>query len=296
VIDLEAFAQFVSTTIPVNPLYRNEDVHPHVANDQCILQEIACGVDIWDREDLSTAPFRLKVFRKYANIFTNNQGAERGNKDQNEAASYGREELRTSLVMAGQSFLKEQCKTTVLGQKRESFQGKKKIHEMLSRIQFVHQKMQDLRQKLGSELFDKRLNEIKEKVYVTFTSVRKGVAEESFKAIINQPHVPSAKERVSGIHYSPMVEGFLQFGKLPEKGTNNLILFKHELRGRQMKSLNRELTRDEERAINVGINRLKAAVRADEKSHYASEYQNGYDDKFFKPRHTAYNTWTWSKV
>jgi hypothetical protein len=75
-IDLQAFAKFVETTIPVNPRYTNQDVHPNVADDLQILEEIACGMDIWKREDLSTAPLRLKVFRKYANIFTNNQGAE----------------------------------------------------------------------------------------------------------------------------------------------------------------------------------------------------------------------------
>jgi hypothetical protein len=255
-------------------------------------------MDIWKREDLSTAPLRLKVFRKYANIFTNNQGAERGNKDQNQAASYGRAELRTSLVMAGQSFLKEQCKTTVLGQKRESLKGKKKIHEMYSRIQFVHQQVQALRRELGSEVYDIRLNEIKEKILVTFTSVRKGEAAQSFKEVINQPHVASAKERVSGIHYSPLVLGYLQFGKLNEKGTDNLRLFKAEWRGRKIKSLGRGLTRDEERAINetMKITSLKTAIRADEKSHYASEYEDGYDEKFFTPRHTEYDDWKWSKV
>jgi hypothetical protein len=88
---------------------------------------------------------------------------------------------------------------------------------MLSMIQFVHRKVQALRQELDSGVFDKWLNEIKDKVYATFTSVRKGEAKESIKEIINQPHAPSAKEQVSGIHYSPMVLGLLQFGKLQEK-------------------------------------------------------------------------------
>jgi hypothetical protein len=91
----------------------------------------------------------------------------------------------------------------VFGQKRELFKGKKKIHEILSRIQCVHRKVQALiMQELGSEVFGKWLNEIKEKVYVTLTSVRKGGAEENIKEIINE-HVPSVKKQVSGIHYSP---------------------------------------------------------------------------------------------
>jgi hypothetical protein len=65
---------------------------------------------------------------------------------------------------------------------------------MLSRIKFFHRKEDTLRQERGSEVFDKQLNEIKERVYVTFTSVIKGEAEESIKEIINQPHVPLAKE------------------------------------------------------------------------------------------------------
>ena len=216
----------------MSALYTRQDTHPHIADDARLLEAIAFGRDIWSREDPSTAPACLILFRKYANIFTNNQGAERGNKDQNQAASYGREERRTSLVMAGQSFLKEQCKTTVLGQKRDLFRGKKKVSEMLSRIQFVHREVQALRQELGSDVFDKRLEEIKEKVYITFSSVRRGEAEENIKNVMNEPHVPSAKERVSGIHYSPMILGLLQFGKLQEKGTNNVSLFKAELRGR----------------------------------------------------------------
>jgi hypothetical protein len=206
--------------------------------------------------------------------------------------------MRTSLVMAGQSFLKEQCKTAVLGEKKESFKGKKKIHYMLERIKFVHDKIDDLRRELGSVVFDKRLKEIEEKVYVTFTAIRKGEAEESIKEIISQPHVPSAKERVTGIHYSPMILGLLQFGKLQEKGTNNVSLFKAELQGRRVKSFGRRLTRNEERVIyeTMGITRLKTEVRADESIHYASEYENGYDEKFFKPRHTEYGDWIWKKV
>ena len=65
-----------------------------------------------------------------------------------------------------------------------------------------------------------------------------------------------------------------------------------------MKSLGRELTREEECAIieTMKITSLKTAVRADEKSHYAVEYENGYDEKFFTPRRTEYDDWTWSKV
>jgi hypothetical protein len=60
---------------------------------------------------------------------------------------------------------------------KRAFKGKTNIHEILSRIQFVHRKVEALRQELGSGVFDKLLNEIKEKVEVTFTSVTKGGVE-----------------------------------------------------------------------------------------------------------------------
>jgi hypothetical protein len=152
------------------------------------------------------------------------------------------------------------------------------------RIQFVHQQVQALRRELGSEVYDIRLNEIKEKILVTFTSVRKGEAAQSFKEVINQPHVACS--------------GLSPIWKTQRKGTDNLRLFKAEWRGRKIKSLGRGLTRDEERAINetMKITSLKTAIRADKNSHYASEYEDGYDEKFFTPRHTEYDDWKWSKV
>jgi hypothetical protein len=90
IVDLQAFAQFVRTAIPVNPLHKRHDTHPCIADVVHLLLEIACGMDIlWNQEDPTTAPAHLILFQKYAKILTNNQEAERGNKDQNQAASYG---------------------------------------------------------------------------------------------------------------------------------------------------------------------------------------------------------------
>jgi hypothetical protein len=97
---------------------------------------------------------------------------------------------------------------------------------MIERIQFVQTKSQELRLSLGHVVYEDRIKEIKEKLCVTFTSEQKKEAKESIKKVINQPHIPSAKEQVSGMHYSAMALGLLQFGKVHGKLGNNFNLYK----------------------------------------------------------------------
>jgi hypothetical protein len=183
-MDLRLFAAFVTSTIPAHGLYSRPNVHRHVADDLEIIRMIACGTDIWNRDDpvradlihwqpsILVGPIRSYIFVKYGNIFTNNQGTERANKDQNYAASHNRGEKTTSIRMGATGWLREQCAAPILGNKRVPFRGKKRTDHMIERIQFVQTKSQELSLSLGHDVFEARIKEIKEKLCVTFTSER----------------------------------------------------------------------------------------------------------------------------
>ena len=167
---------------------------------------------------------------------------------------------------------------------------------MIERIWFVYTKSQELRLCLGNDAFEARILAIKEKLCVTFTSERKKEAKESIKQVLDQPHVPSAKEQVSGIHYSAMALGLLQFGKVHAKQGNNLNLYKDEMRGRKQENFG-EVSRNEETRIRkINVDDAKKWIQRDKEDNYASEYKEGYDNRFFKPRFPRYGDWIWNRT
>jgi hypothetical protein len=152
--------------------------------------------------------------------------------------------------MGATGWLREQCAAPILGNKRVLFRGKKRTDHMIKRIQFVQQtKSQELSLSLRHAVFEAQIKKIKEKLCVTFTSEQKKEAKESIKKVLNQLHIPSVKEQVSGIHYSAMALGLLQFGKVHGKQGNNFNLYKEEMRGRKEDKLG-ELCRNEETRID----------------------------------------------
>jgi hypothetical protein len=296
-IDLRAFAEFVEKTIPVDASMVGL---PHIQSNLQLIRKIACGFNIWNRSDPLTRQDRLRILTTYGPLFSNNQGAERANKDQNLAASNERDEANTSIRLAAMSCIKDMTSATIFGVKRAAFRGKKKINDMNHRIQFVLEKVRELKREYGEERYAEKHKQLKEAMAKTFTVERKREAKESLKSVLSQQHIPSAKERVSGIDISPMMRDLIQFGKIFEKikgvNTRNLGVLQTEWKGRKAVQLGRELSAEECSAITrTGIGDLKKLIRGDEKirTEKDGEYSN---DKFFKPLHTSYDDYKWETV
>jgi hypothetical protein len=296
-IDLQAFAEFVEKIIPVNGSL--VDI-PHIQGNLEVITKIARGFNIWDRSDPSTHQDRLRILTRYGALFSNNQGAERGNKDQNLAASNEREEANTSIRLAAMSCIKEMTSATIFGEKRAAFRGKKKIDEMSHRIQFVLERVKELKRESGELGYAEKHKQLKEAMSKTFTVERKKEAKESFEGVLSQQHIPSVKELISGIDISPMMRDLIQFGKIYDKikgiNTSNVGVLRTEWKGRQAEQLGRELSPEEFSAIaGTGIVELKQRIRGDEK--IRTEKDGGYfNDKFFKPLHTSYDDYEWNTV
>jgi succinate dehydrogenase/fumarate reductase flavoprotein subunit len=151
------------------------------------------------------------------------------------AAANEREEANTSIRLAAMSCIKEMTSATIFGEKRAAFCGKKKINDMNHQIQFVVEKVKELKREYGEQEYAKKHKQLKEAMAKTFTVERKKEAKESLKSVLTQQHIPSAKELVSGIDYSPMMLDLIQFGKifLKIKGVNtrNLEVLQTEWKG-----------------------------------------------------------------
>jgi hypothetical protein len=132
------FASFVEDAIPVSGEYIKYDGHVACADNKHIIKRIACGANLWDRDDSDgddlSDNHRHAVLRRVGHIVSNNQGTERGNKDQNNAHKNQREEASISARVSSTSWIREQCKAQVLGQKKVPWRGKRRIVEMVDRI------------------------------------------------------------------------------------------------------------------------------------------------------------------
>jgi hypothetical protein len=96
----------------------------------------------------------------------------------------------------------------------------------------------------------------------------KDMQEEHERGLCN-PHVPSAKQLVSGVDHSALVQGKLWltkvFDEIKGRKTNNEKLLKEELSGRKSSQLNQPLSADEINAINCMKHKdLKANIKASE--------------------------------
>jgi hypothetical protein len=301
-IDLKMFASFVGAMIP-----RPHNHHYHVNKNRDTIKRVAYGMDLWNRAGISICRRRQKIFVQYAAIFTNNQGTERANKDQNNAHKFQREEAAIASRLSATSWIREQCKAPILGQKKIPRRGASRIKDMEERIKFVWRKTEEVKAELGDAEYKRRLNIIESKLTVTFKTEIKAEARRDAERVVDVQHVPSVKEKVDGIHYSGVAMGILQYGKLFgvlfRKKTNNLELFIAELKGRHSKTFNRQLTTDEKFKIaSMKIKALKVAVEADEKIRFSNEYvdgticDSGYNRLFFKPRHTVYKEYEYSNA
>ena len=101
-INLALFSTFIDEELS-NP---NGEYY-HIERNKNHFEEIARGRNIWDRTKAETQPVRIEVLHFYGPFFSNNQGVERANKDQNMASANQREETNTSIRMIATSRLKE---------------------------------------------------------------------------------------------------------------------------------------------------------------------------------------------
>ena len=81
IIDLVAFTKFVEDHLPLD-----NGVNPHVKKNKNNFERIANGFDLWDYNNDESDKMRNKLVNTYGAFFSNLQGAERANKEQNLAS------------------------------------------------------------------------------------------------------------------------------------------------------------------------------------------------------------------
>jgi hypothetical protein len=110
--------------------------------------------------------------------------------------------------------IKEMTVTTVFGQKRREFRGKKRILEMKDRIMEVDRAIRSIERRLGTKEFKAKRKRIGENLKKTFSAVRVQQMKINFEAAFEIQHMKSAKERCKGFDVAPILDGKLQFGKV----------------------------------------------------------------------------------
>jgi hypothetical protein len=289
-IDLEKFAAFLEQEIPDGATI---NAH-HVEMNLELIDKIARGnLNIWDRDDPETLEPRLAVLRQYGAIFSSTQGAERGNKLQNLAASHHRKETSTSVRVVASSHIKEQGSVFIIGessQKRGHFKGRKQLLGMEATFEEFQRKQQIARSSYGEGAYKLQKQRAKEGLKKSYSKERNKEIQEAYEKELSNPHMPSAKQLVSGVDYSALVQGKLWltkvFDKIKGRKTNNEKLLKEELSGRKSSQLNRALNADEITAINrMKYKDLKANVKAFEDERVGD--QEDYNGSFILTLHTA---------
>eukprot|EP00978_Attheya_sp_CCMP212_P005997 scaffold13487_cov37-Attheya_sp.AAC.1 len=154
-IHLGRFASFVSSAIP-HPDSNENPGRVHIERNTPLLGMIANELSIWDRGSPRTQPVRRDILWHYGAFFTNNQGAERANKDQNLANYNFHSEGNTSKRMIAMAFIKEMCDGSIIGEKRAAFRGPQHIMAMMDRITKIHDSLQTLRQDLGEATYQEK--------------------------------------------------------------------------------------------------------------------------------------------
>jgi hypothetical protein len=269
---LGQYAYFIASIIPEDFSLFSNYYHNRVNKD--LFEEIRHGLNLWDGQDPSTKQHRLRVLRRYAALFTSNQGTERANKDQNLACYNQRKEVNSSVRMIGMACIKEMTVTTVFGQKRREFRGKKRIVEMKDRIMEVDRAIRSIESRLGTTEFKAKRKRIGENLKKTFSAVRVQQMKQYFEDAFEVQHVESAKERRKGFDVAPILDGKLQFGKLFEKNdgqqTNNVQLLKTELTKRLEADRGCERTpAEKEEMKKKGIKAVKDGIQKHEERRYA---------------------------
>jgi hypothetical protein len=278
--DLAPFSLFVLEHVPIISVWSRSS---HYLNNKPIIQLIASGqLNLWDYEDIATENARSEVFIKYGPIFSHQQATERANKDQNVAASHNRGETNIKARLCGQALLRELC-ATVLNGDREAYRGKPKFEKMLGLLESFNARVRRLKDEIGPDQYDTLWRVQRAGLDSSYTSLRLDNARAQIDNILSEPHVPSARERVSGYDESAATLGLLQFGKL---FTPNLSLLRDEWKGRKSGRLGRPLTFAETLIIEkTGLRDVKQAIKKHEAER---ERQEGevHNEKFFKPLFT----------
>jgi hypothetical protein len=137
---------------------------------------------------------------------------------------------------------------------------------------------------------------MKKRLRISFAVQRTEHAREEFEAVLSEQHVPSARERVSGVDRSDCRSQQLQLGKHHSKG-DSVKLLRKEWAGRKATKLQRPLTTIEKELINLsGIMNIKKAIKDQEKHRAEAAEERDYNVKYFKPQHTEYDEYTFELV
>jgi hypothetical protein len=300
-IDLERFATFVEEYISPIWSYGNDNIgelSSHFRDHKHIFDDIAEGFDIWNRDgfDPRAQAFRSKVFNLYGRFFTNQQAAERLNKEQNMAASNNRKESNISIRLVAGSLLKEICSASVIGKKRTAFRGLERVTYVIDQICSFNEKVEHTKDIMGEEKYKRQHNEAKESLRSSFAVQRTEHAREEFEATLTEQHVPSARERVSGVDRSACRSQQLQFGKLHKKD-DNLDLLRKEWAGRKATKMQRPLRTVEKDLINLtGIMQIKKAIRDHENLRAEAAEEGDYTERYFKQQYTEYDEYSFDLV
>eukprot|EP00978_Attheya_sp_CCMP212_P022191 scaffold65887_cov38-Attheya_sp.AAC.2 len=206
-IHLGSFASFVSSAIP-HPDSNENPGRFHIERNTPLLGMIANGLSIvWDHGNPGTQPSRRDILWHYRAFFTNNQGAERANKDQNLANYNFRSKGNTSKRMIAMAFIKEMCDGSIIGEKRAAFRGPQHTMAMMDHITKIHNSLQTLCQELGEATYQEKKQ-------------RMAQAKGDFEEALRVTHIPSAKENVEGFNISPLLENKLQLGTKAQTTSN----------------------------------------------------------------------------
>ena len=234
-------------------------------------------------------------------MFSSNQAAERANKEQNMAATNNRGEANMKARLSGAAQLKEIHNTASLNEEREPFRGPERYLKIIRFIYASIEKIKATEAQLGEEEFKRRVTAQKKQLGTSFAAVRYASAVETIEAVVAQPHVPSAREMRSGYDESSHILRWVQFGMINTKPVdgepnNNLSLLRDEWKGRRRRALNGGLGAVEEGVINnMNITLLKSSIRGDEASREREDDEPGYNQKFFKPLYTDFESYTIAK-
>jgi hypothetical protein len=140
-----------------------------------------------------------------------------------------------------------------------------------------------LKDDIGSEEYDRRWKSQREGLETSYTTLRLDDARAQIDSILPPPHVPSARERVSGYGVSAASLGWLQLGKL---FTPNLVLLRIEWKGLLSARLGRDLRDAATFIIEItGLKDVKAAIKKHEAERERAE-DEAYNEKFFEPLFT----------
>jgi hypothetical protein len=175
--------------------------------------------------------------------------------------------------------------------KRTHLRGKGRIQHTMGSLSIAVAEEEKCMVRIGPEKFQERLEALKKNLKQTYQGKRIEEIKADFREVLNNPHVPTAKERQRGVDHSAAILGLIQYGKLRGKGTNNIELLRQECQGRY-KDRDLPLVKGKTACIRTdGIKNLSELIRMNE-----FERDPTMDKKYFKPQHTEYDDYSFDHV